>query len=171
MQTVREWHHFYEPRSLRSSWEPLGSLGLPDHCHMLPRCIPDASQMPPRCLSDASQMPLRCLSNASQMPPRCLPDASQMPPRCLLDALTWDKTKSLTNQVQKKDLELFSTSLCAEFRYGSDGESHLGWGPYTSSVFDEKHTTVFVHVFVCIRYASVYIRMRPYTSLSLSNTS
>ncbi len=95
-----------------------------------------------------------------QMPLRCLPDASQMPPRCLPDV-----SKSLTNQVQKRNLELFSTSLCAEFRYGSDGESHLGWGPCKSSVFDEKHTTVFVHVFVCIRYASVYIRMHPYASV------
>ncbi len=69
------------------------------------------------------------------------------------------------NQVQKKDLELFSTSLCAEFRYGSDGESHLGWGPCKSMVFDETHTMVFVHVFVCIRYASGYIRMHPYASV------
>ncbi len=73
--------------------------------------------------------------------------------------------KSLTNRFENKNTGACGTSLCAEFWYGSDGDSHLGWGPCKSSVFDEKHTMVFVHVFVCIRYASVYILMHPYASV------
>ena len=60
MDSVREWHHFYEPSWLRSPWEPLGSPGLPDAPQMPSRCSPDAppdaSQMLPRCPSEPSDL-------------------------------------------------------------------------------------------------------------------
>ena len=40
--------------------------------------------------------------------------------------------------------ETRGTSLYTESRYVSDGDSHLGWGPYKSSGFDEKYSTVLV---------------------------
>ena len=80
--------------------------------------------------------------------------------------------KSLMNRFEKQQTNgACGTSLCAELRYGSDGDSHLGWGPSKSNVFDEKHkkggcTCVCMHPlwFRIHPYASVCIRMHPYAS-------
>ena len=45
---------------------------------------------------------------------------------------------------RKKHLGALSPSSGANFRYGSDGDSHIGWEPRKSIVFDETHTTVLV---------------------------